>query len=87
MSLAIDLDDVTAVLLADGWHGVLGQSFVVDAYEYVWRAEQHGPGGLGYSFDTDINGTLCTLAGPITAVLAVQQCHPESSARNIPSTS
>jgi hypothetical protein len=35
MSLAIDLDTVTAVLLVDGWHTVLDKSFSIDAYEYV----------------------------------------------------
>lgn len=36
MSLAIDVDDVTAVLLADGWHEVANRSFELDAYEYLW---------------------------------------------------
>ena len=36
MSLAIDIDRVDAVLLADGWHEVVDFSFALDAYEYVW---------------------------------------------------
>lgn len=34
-SLAIDPDDVTEVLLADGWHEVDKDSFDLDAYEYI----------------------------------------------------
>lgn len=36
MSLAIDVDRVSGVLLADGWHEVGGRSFGMDAYEYLW---------------------------------------------------
>lgn len=36
MSLAIDVDTVTEVLLADGWHSVWGKSFSLDAYEFLW---------------------------------------------------
>lgn len=36
MSLYIDVDTVTAVLLADGWHQVADASFNLDAYEFVW---------------------------------------------------
>jgi hypothetical protein len=35
MSLAIEVDYVTGVLLRDGWHEVLENSFTIDAYEYV----------------------------------------------------
>lgn len=35
MSLAIQLHDVTAVLLRDGWHQVVDQSFDVDDYEFL----------------------------------------------------
>jgi len=35
MSLAIDIDAVTAVLLADGWHEVMDDSFCLDAYEFI----------------------------------------------------
>jgi hypothetical protein len=38
MSLNIDIDKVTAVLLADGWHDVAWDNestFELDAYEYV----------------------------------------------------
>lgn len=35
MSLVIEIDDVTAVLLADGWHEVADRSFYTDSYEYI----------------------------------------------------
>jgi len=36
MSLAINIDKVSRVLLSDGWHDVLDESFTLDAYEYLW---------------------------------------------------
>lgn len=75
MSLAIDVDNVTAVLLADGWHTVVDDSFNLDAYEYTWQGEAlHGGGqsgvcATGYAF-TDSDGD--SLAGPLTAILAVR---------------
>lgn len=35
MSLAIDIDRIEAVLLADGWHRIAPRSFELDAYEYI----------------------------------------------------
>ena len=35
MSLAINIDEVDRVLLADGWHEVANQSFEIDAYEFT----------------------------------------------------
>ena len=37
MSLAIEVDDITHVLLADGWHTVHDASFGIDSYELIWR--------------------------------------------------
>lgn len=37
MSLAIEVDDVVAVLLRDGWHKVTNKSFEIDAYEFIHR--------------------------------------------------
>jgi hypothetical protein len=36
MSLAIDVDTVTHVLLSDGWHAVAAGSFTLDSYEFLW---------------------------------------------------
>lgn len=35
MSIAIDITRIEAVLLADGWHKVVGK-FDIDSYEYLW---------------------------------------------------
>lgn len=78
MSLAIEVDDVTAVLLADGWHTVANKSFALDSYEYVWGADDqvmHGGGNsaicaTGFTFTTENGSTM--VAGPLTAVLAVR---------------
>ena len=35
MSLALQVDQILAVLLADGWHMVAKQSFSLDSYEYL----------------------------------------------------
>ena len=85
MSLSIDPDKVTSVLLADGWHDVgEGAAFDLDAYEFVERDEDedgeatrtvlHGGGqngicATGFRF-IDVNGE--TIAGPLTSVLAVR---------------
>jgi hypothetical protein len=69
MSLAIDTDTVAAVLLQDGWHRVLGDSFDLDAYEFTWDGHNYGPGGLGFDFTTPEGDRL---AGPINSILAVR---------------
>lgn len=51
MSLMIDIDNVTAVLLADGWHQVHGDSFDLDAYEYIQAPKPYEP-----SLDVDRRG-------------------------------
>lgn len=74
MSLAINTDKVTGVLLADGWHDVKGKSFDLDSYEYVWEDRLvHGGGAsdvcaTGFTF-TDGQGSR--YAGPLTAIQAV----------------
>jgi hypothetical protein len=80
MSLAIETDDITHVLLADGWHIVDDESFGLDSYEFMWREgmgdrpmlgggqEKHVP-ATGFSF---IEGEE-TISGPLTSVLAVKR--------------
>lgn len=45
MSLAIEVDDVTSVLLTDGWHKVIDKSFEIDAYEFTHEKELRVGGG------------------------------------------
>lgn len=79
MSLAINTDHVTAVLLTDGWHDVTDASFDLDAYEYVWAGERMHAGGnsgicaTGFSFKT-LDGD--DLSGPLTAIQAVRHRKP-----------
>lgn len=45
MSLAINPDKVTEVLLVDGWHKVKKGTFSVDAYEFIGPDNQIFMGG------------------------------------------
>ncbi len=77
MSLAIDVNSVVAVLLADGWHRVVDKSFEIDAYEFLSEQDVVLGGG-------QVNGVVSTgasweeesghsIACPLTSVLAVRQ--------------
>ena len=81
MSLAIDVDEVTDVLLADGWHVVCDESFSIDTYEYIWSIDGGQPfkvllaGGTvagipsaGASWKERDGGTVYC---PLTSILAV----------------
>ena len=58
MSLAIDVDKVEKVLLADGWHVVSNQSLTMDAYEFVW----YGTDGAESNRDPQVlPGTRCRI--------------------------
>ena len=75
MSLAIDIDNVTAVLLADGWHKVARESFDMDAFEFVHEERTvHGGGecgvsATGFSFWTPDDDLV---SGPVTSIVAVR---------------
>ena len=82
MSPGPDITDITAVLLADGWHEVLDYSFHIDAYSF-WAVTDDDAddddaepslmydGGAGFWFLTD-DGGPAILSGPMSSVLAVQ---------------
>jgi hypothetical protein len=78
MTLAIDPNEIDAVLLATGWHEVIDWSFALDGYEYVDGDSGHvlhargesGVCGTGFSF-VDTEGGV--MSGPLTAVLAVRR--------------
>lgn len=77
MSLYIDVDHVTEVLLADGWHPVINDSFTIDSYEFqrnddmvLLRGGQDpliSAGGFGFEESRNV-----FMAGPLTSVLAVR---------------
>ena len=75
MSLSIQLDDVAAVLLADGWHEVSEAHFDLDSYEYLSGDHLlHGGGDNGI---TAIGFWLQQpdgkkIAGPLSSILAVR---------------
>jgi hypothetical protein len=86
MSLQIDQNSVSAVLLVDGWHPVEEMSFYLDSYEYVTRwhngvdkqhidysSHRENEPRAGFSFRQGDE----TIAGPITAILAVKH-NPEA---------
>ena len=81
MSLAIDCDAVEAVLLADGWHGVVNHSFAIVAYEFVWQGEVVL--GVGQIKGLPANGAQWveengdTVTCPLTAVLAIRWSRPQ----------
>lgn len=78
MSLYIDVDKVTGVLLADGWHLVADKSFDLDAYEYHREdyvlleggGESSVPATGARWYEGEITQTkfFC----PLTAILAVR---------------
>jgi hypothetical protein len=86
MTLAIDVDRVTHVLLADGWHEVTDESFTVGPYEFgqtvstatgerefvvLPGADSLGVSPVGFAFTEARTGSL--MSGPLTSVFAVRQ--------------
>ena len=82
MSLAIDIDTIGSVLLADGWHDVSSNtdgvsSFDIDSYEYLLKWANYGEnksqllydGGAGFRFMD--SGRNCYF-GSINSILAVK---------------
>jgi hypothetical protein len=74
MSMAIDVERVTSVLLPDGWYEVSEGSFAVGSYEYLQSGESvywgSGPASIPSGFSYENSGTR--IAGPLTTVLAVR---------------
>lgn len=81
MSLAIDVDKITSVLLPDGWHDVDQRddgisTFAYDAYEYTWEdgdeslafGQASGVTHLGWTFREGGQ----RISGPFTSILAVK---------------
>ena len=83
MSLAIDPNLVTAVLLASGRYEVQPGTFELDSYEFVEPHSNpdrnghilHGGGNSGVcatGFDFLVSPNGPRMAGPLTAILAVE---------------
>jgi hypothetical protein len=81
MSLVLDVDRVSAVLLADGWHNVAfdpegASTFYLDAYEFIRGNEVVHAGGASGVCSTgatwlDKDGGFY-IACPLTAILAIR---------------
>ena len=70
MSFWIDLDDVTDVLLPDGWHKVEEVSFSMDAYEFHWHGQPmhySKEGGFAFKEKNKI------VVGPVSSILAIKK--------------
>jgi hypothetical protein len=77
VSLPIDIDRVEAVLLSDGWHHVLHQTFDLGEYEFVHATEAGVStlykGGVGFGFtEKDSSGELHRFSAPVSSLLAVR---------------
>lgn len=74
MSIWIDTNKVSAVLLADGWHKVDKGTFDLDAYEFHDNGHMiHGGGKSGIcatGFEFRTRGQ--PVCGPMTSILAVR---------------
>jgi hypothetical protein len=67
---------VTAVLLADGWHHIIRGSFSVGP---LGLGGHTNLGGLGFRFEEADAGSLhrpTSLAGPLDSIIAVRQVTP-----------
>ena len=80
MSLFIEVDDVQAVLLADGWHTAKKNSFELDSYEFHHGKTPRLLGGVAEGVCS--TGAVWTekdgaeVYCPLTAVLAVRTKTP-----------
>jgi hypothetical protein len=89
MGLAIDIDEVEAVLLADGWHDVVffegKSSFETDAYEFIQKGDEksfdlrvgrgtvEGVPSMGAQWSELRKNQICKISCPLTAILAVRE--------------
>ena len=80
MSIAINPDRVTKVMVGNAWYGVVDESFLLDSYEYVDDEMTYLGGGqealipaTGFTFLTlsGGGGKVVRMSGPMTAIQAV----------------
>ena len=89
MSLAIEINQITHVLLADGWHEVTDGSFDIAPYEFgrtvTAESGEHGFVPLSAAQDSDVHPvgfaftearTGASICGPLTSVIAVRREQP-----------
>ncbi|MFC8448157.1 hypothetical protein [Kitasatospora sp. NPDC057223] len=82
MTLTVNAREVTAVLLADGWHEIQAGTFTVGPLRFVAAAldDPVGVGGaLGFRFTT-LDGAM--ISGPLTSALATRSEVARAAERN-----
>jgi hypothetical protein len=73
VSLLIEVDDVVAVFLKDGWHKVTDKSFEIDSYEFIHAEPGHKQGeGVSSTGATWQEPDKTWVACPFPSVLAVK---------------
>jgi hypothetical protein len=79
VSIAIRIDEVTRVLLADGWHEVKDNSFKMDYYDYVTAPAEYKEWKGQDTVFSFIEGNGDALFGPVTSILAVSRPTPKKT--------
>jgi hypothetical protein len=80
MSLAIDMNKITQVLLPDGeWYEVSDASFELDSYEFVWENHVILGGGncdgvvsTGATWKRSLGSMDIRYVAPLTSIMAVR---------------
>jgi hypothetical protein len=86
MSLAINIDEITDVMIGNTWHAIEPDTFDLDSYEYMGGKHYgddyllHGGGdrgicSLGFCF-TPRGFGKARICGPLTAIQAVRYLNP-----------
>jgi hypothetical protein len=76
LSLAVDIDNVTRVLMADGWHRVYRKSFSCQAGKdrgYVFPLPNSS---IGMEWIEVQNGTEIRVCAPLSSLIAVEVDRP-----------
>lgn len=88
MSLLINTNQITRVLLSDGWHEVFYRSFDLDAYEIVEMDDYgaisltHGEVNKACSTGFAFDGKQGRVSGPVTSIIAI--CEDKSLPKGRP---
>lgn len=79
MSLSLEPENVTALLLADGWHEAIPGTLFFDAYEFIDPNNEKitgilFSGGLGFEFSEIVrpDADPTQIAGPVSSILAIR---------------
>ena len=76
MSLGINVNKVTAVLLADGWHEVAGESFKLGSYEFLRSSEGQQQDGEPQLVHRAGDGGICATGFQFAERIVVHESGP-----------